>query len=359
MQRYFLLSFAVGLVFMSLGYFFRFHLQDALSPPPHQFDGNFQARLESRLAADHYGDLHSYVVWHKDGIVFEWYGEGYTADTLHPIHSVTKSVTSAALGVTTETTPLDLQMTLPELFPDYAELIGQDQEKAKITLEDLLTMRGGFAWDEISTAPFTLDNGITKILNSPDWLETVLKSDMAHEPGAQFTYNSGGSVLVAEVASRRAGRPMDELVAERIFAPLGIADWAWEQGANGVTSGGWGLDLRPRDMLLFGRLFLENGRWQGEQIVPADWVATSTQTHVTETTWGLPYGYHWWRFSDSAEVVQGLEVNDVFWANGYGGQAILVVPHLDLVVVVTAADGNDVGRMYPSLSHYVFPAAQR
>ena len=359
-SRRLVLSVCVG-VLVAVGYFFRFGLVDRLRPPPTQFDEQFAGRLERRLAAGYYGELHSYLIWHGDEIVFEWYGEGYTADTLHPVYSVTKSVTSAALGMTvSEAEPIDLSVTLPELFPDYyGAVLGEEGDGAEITLEDLLTMRGGFAWDEVAIPFSDPENGLTRLARSQDWVATVLESEVIHPAGTQFNYNSGGTVLVGEVVAGRTGRPLDEFVAERLFAPLGITEWHWDQGAQGVTNAGWGLSLRPRDMVLLGRLFLQHGVWEGEQIVPAAWVAQSTKPHVLNTTWGLVYGYHWWRFADGDGIVQRLEENDLFFANGLGGQTIVVGPHLDLVVVATAAVGNDGGRMYPALRDYVFPAVSQ
>ena len=357
MRRY--ITAGLGVVVLAgLIYFGRLWVNDRFGEKPSEFDEAFTAALTERLEIGYYGDLHSYLIWHDGEMVFEWYAAGYSPERIHPVYSVTKSITSAALGITTEEQEIDLNATLPELFPDYTEAIASDPVRETITLEDLLTMRSGFDWDEISVSFESPRNGVTYLIRSADWVEAMLSHELAHVPGEQFTYNSGVTVLLGEVAASRADQRLDDYVDEQIFAPLGITDWRWSPAPGGVMNAGWGLSLTSPDMVLLGRLFLQGGEWEGDQLIPADWMALSTQTHVTETPWGLHYGFQWWRFPDDHLAVRGLETNDVFFASGLGGQTILMAPHLDVVVVITADEGNNGGDAYPALRDYVFPAAQ-
>ena len=359
MRKTILVIIFMGLL-ASVFFFFRFGLIDRFRERPNSFNDETLTELEDRVAAGYYGNLHSYLIWHDGEMVMEWYAAGYGPDVTHPVYSVTKSVTSIGLGMAAEQsgTELDMQATLPELFPDYAAVLNEgDPRHATITLEDLLTMRAGYRWDEIS-APFgSPGNSLTQFGRSSDWLETMFTQEITDDPGTQYTYNSGVTNVIGAYAGSLVEPPFDQFIAQELFAPLGITNFRFDTGPKNIAAAGWGLHLTPPDMVLIGRLMLNNGVWEGEQLVPADWVATSTAVHVPQAAWGQDYGYQWWRFPDGSDTVQALTQNDVFFATGYSGQRIFVVPHLDLVVVVTAADGNDGGQADASLRDYVFPAA--
>ena len=131
----------------------------------------------------------------------------------------------------------------------------------------------------------------------------------------------------------------------------------WQKGPNDVSNTGWGLELKPRDMLVFGELFLNEGNFGGHEIVPSNWIDSSRPgVGPIAANSTLTYGYQWWGLTDASTVVGNLSVNDMYFASGYGGQLIIVVPHLDIVVVMTAGNFDDSLRNIYVMRDYVFPA---
>jgi CubicO group peptidase (beta-lactamase class C family) len=264
------------------------------------------------------------------------------------IESVTKSVTSALLGMALAegTLPNGLDTPILSLFPEYGSVENPSAAKDAIRLEDVLTMTSGLAWDEW-TLPYQHPlNSWNQMLAQPDWSRFVLDRPMVSDPGTHFVYNTGGSLLLSRAIEQATGTTVAEFAAEGLFAPIGITSWAWPSSPEGHSITGDDLELTPIGMARIGRLFLNGGVWNGEQIVPAEWVDLSTATHVgyAEGVETFEYGYHWWRFRDDLSVAAALAVNDAYFAWGNGGQFIIVVPHMDLIVVMTGENytGGDV-----------------
>jgi CubicO group peptidase (beta-lactamase class C family) len=167
--------------------------------------------------------------------------------------------------------------------------------------------------------------------DAPDRVRFVLEQPLVRPPGAAWIYNGGTTALIAETITRRAGRPLDDLAKELLFDPLGIGGADWVRYGDGTPVAASGLRLRPRDLARIGETVLRRGRWQGRQVVPADWVAAATAPRINGQ--GLFfYGLQWWL---GRSLVRGEEVT---WAAGvgWGGQRLFVVPARDLVVVVHA-----------------------
>jgi CubicO group peptidase (beta-lactamase class C family) len=150
-----------------------------------------------------------------------------------------------------------------------------------------------------------------------------------------------------------------EYAAAHLFGPLGVASWSWESAPRnpGMSIGGWGLQLRPIDMVKFGRLYLNDGRWGDTQIVPASWVETSARAHASIDD-RLDYGYQWWMYTDWIVDEGRVEENDIFIAVGRGGQYIWIVPQYDLVVVSTAWNDSNGKSSSPMFFRYIIPAVR-
>jgi len=238
---------------------------------------------------------------------------------------VTKSFTSALIGIAMKEGYIEsLEQKMVEFFPERT-IQNLDSWKQDITLEDMLTMRAGIEWDE-SSYPYTdLRNTYIECSRSDDMVQFVLDREMAAKPGQIWNYNTGVSHLLSAIILEITGYDILDLANKFLFEPLGIKDAYWEHDRQGLTYGGSGLVLTPRDMAKFGLLYLENGTWDGEQIVPADYVAASIRTYSSFSP-EEGYGYHWWTFP----------THGTFAASGLYGQIIGVSPELDLVVVLTA-----------------------
>ena len=326
----------------------------ACSPLQDVTEDQFDA-LDADIASGSYGEINSLLIWHDGSLDFESYYRGTDRDTMNQVYSVTKSITSAAMGIAIEEQKIaGLDDSIFSYFPDQQQIENFDANKEAITLEDLLTMQAGFQWDELSTIYGSNENDATQISRSRNWVKYILDKEMAAEPGTTFAYNSGVSVLLGAILQQAARQTAEAYTAVNLFEPLGITEWQWDQTPNGFSNTGWGLYLRPIDMLKFGQLYLQEGNWEGAQIITKKWVEQSTQPSANSGD-NYVYGYQWWRFADQNPIVANLTQNDVYFAWGFGGNFIFVVPHLNLVVVSTATNFEESTLFFPVLSEHIFP----
>ncbi len=265
----------------------------------------------------------------------------YYRDTpLHTIQSATKTLTSALIGIAIGRQELPgVDVEIQSFFENYP---AQDSEQAKqrITLEDLLTMRAGIDWDE-DTYPYTdARNTCGQMEHSEDWIEYVLNRPMAHEPGTVFVYNSGATQLLSHIIWQATGSHVDEYAERHLFAPLGIREYYWKRIPTGLPDTEGGLYLTPHDLAKFGYLYLKDGVWDDERLLPEGWVQESTRYHVAELPHsGLVYGYgyKWWLlpYTNPGKA-------HIYSAWGYGGQRLFVVPEDDLIAVFTGWNIYDI-----------------
>jgi CubicO group peptidase (beta-lactamase class C family) len=250
-------------------------------------------------------------------------------DRHHHVQSVTKSVTNLAFGVARDQGHFPwLALPLRDLIPE--ELGGRAANKGEITLEQLLTMRSGIAFDnDVFSTEMYIDR-------PADPLHYMLAKPLYAAPGERFYYRDVDPQVLGYLLQQETGETEENWTRRNLFAPLGIQDYLWEKGPDGVSMAAHGLHLRARDMAKLGQLMLEGGSFAGQRVVSAEWTALSTQTHVEagEAGTGRPrlgYGYYWW-------TVNGQEV---YSAWGHGGQHILVSPSDGLVAVKIALPDTD------------------
>ncbi len=287
---------------------------------------------------DNHISINSIVVIHNGTLVFEQYFDFFDENQTANIFSCTKSFTSTAMGLAIDKGYIaNTSLKIVDLFPDRT-IANLDSRKEAITIEDLLTMRVGMDWDDNSASGMSEYNNM---LRADDWVQYVLDRPMMAEPGSRWNYNSGASLLLSAIVQNATGMTADEFTAEHLFGPLGISDYTWRENAQGISIGGNTITLRARDMARFGYLFLRNGYWAGEQIISSDWVqAASTSYSVLGAQGG--YGYQWWIRHD---------INS-FYAAGYAGQFIHVLPDYDAVVVFQATSGV----AFDPLTEWIIPA---
>lgn len=228
---------------------------------------------------------------------------------------------SALVGIAFEEGILDsLDQTVSEYFPEYIT-DDMDPRKGSITLRHLLTMTSGLDLDE---------NGpiMHGIFGSNDWIEATFARPMAEDPGRRFLYGTALTHTMSGILSRASGQSLLELCERYLFGPLGIKGIQWKQGPKGYYYGGSELFMTPRDMVKFGLLFLNQGQWGGEQVVPAEWVRGSTRDHMAGIEADKGYGYWWWRARND---------DYGYYAAGWGGQRIFVLPRWNMVIAATSA----------------------
>ena len=293
------------------------------------------ATLVEDVRQGRFGTVGALLVLRGESLLGEHYFRGQARDTLLPIYSVTKSVTSllAGLAIADGRIP-SVNVPLSVLLPDYGPLLMADARRERITLRDLLTMQAGIAWDEFAAPYDDPRNPVGRMLASPDWVTYVLGQPMARPPGEAFVYNSGVSVVLGEAVARAIGRPLREFAQERLFSPLGIPAPIWHYGPRDVANSGGGLSMRAVDLLAIGRLVRDRGRHGPARIVAEDWIDESTSP-VTSSSFGTRYGYQWWRLGPDG----GFDpTRSVIAAIGWGGQSIVILPDDGIVAVTTASN---------------------
>jgi CubicO group peptidase (beta-lactamase class C family) len=265
---------------------------------------------------EHQLDLRSILVVRNGHMLVEAYFYPHHRNTAQSISSCTKSFTSALLGIAIEEGYVDsVDAKLLDFFP-HREFSNPDPRKADITLEHLLTMRSGIDWPESSVSYENPDNILRQMFSSADYTQFVLDRPMAADPGSTYNYSTGDSNLLGAAIEAATGMALHEYAQERLFDPIGADPGRWVAGPEGLDFGGGGLLLPSRSLATFGQLYLQEGVWSGRQVVPTRWVEESTS--------GPGYGYQWW-----------LLGNGGYAALGYPGNRIVVLPHLQMVIVVT------------------------
>jgi CubicO group peptidase (beta-lactamase class C family) len=321
------------------------------SPQEHGMDLSVLAKLDTYVAAVP-PRIRAILVVRHGYLVFERYYLGNTKSNYQMIRSVTKSVTSALVGIALQQGYIrSLDQTLSDFFPQYFTA-RTDLCKKEITLRHLLTLTHGFLPDHVVERMYPQ--------KPASYLETALEEAMMlAPPGQLFAYSSIGVELLSILLAQLTHMSLINFAKEHLFEPLGIstderAGFVWETDNQGYYHGSGGLHLLPRDMAKFGFLYLNNGYWEGKQLIPADYVKSSTQP---QSTGGSPecarYGYLWW--------VTEQQGHRAFFAAGRGGQYIYVIPDLDIVITISSTVGEGPGMHHKDyiLPLFILPAISR
>ena len=199
-------------------------------------------------------------------------------------------------------------------------------------------MRAGFEWDEFSAPYSSPETDCAQLEAQEDWLQFVLAKPMVSDPGSTFVYNSGVTVLLSGILAKATGKNADQYAEEHLFGPLGITDYHWKKTPLGLPDTEGGLYLKPEDLAKLGLLFLNDGVWDDQRILPEGWVEASVTPWVDDInpandTDDSGYGYQWWILD--AGSAGSADSPKIYAAMGFGGQYLLVVPDLELITVFT------------------------
>jgi CubicO group peptidase (beta-lactamase class C family) len=339
---------------------------DTVQPDEAGFREAELQKLSADIRAGHFLNTHAVLIERDGRLVYEQYFAGsdqiwggavanrtFVAASLHDLRSVSKSVTSALVGIALAK-DFDQAVARPirSFFPNRPLRPQLDEVK----LRHVLTMTAGFEWNEM-TVPYTdaqNDEGLMYSVKDP--VGFVLARPLRDIPGARWYYCSGLTMILAGVVEQITGKPFDVFAREALFTPLGITNYEWLGSFDTdprMPSAASGLRLRARDLARFGSVYLHGGQWRGRQIVPAEWVQRSTQRQVSvgdlkansskttftygmgseDANWG--YGYQWW-----VGQMGGVEFAA---AVGLGNQRVFVVPAERLVVTIFAGEYNKLG----------------
>lgn len=306
--------------------------------------------MDSRLLSaaveyitDEWPKVNSLLVVRNGYLVKEQYFNGYKSTDAYNVKSVTKSFMSSLIGMALEKGYFkNIDQPVTEILPkEYHS--SMDERKKTITLRHLLTMTAGFKW---------VENGdVTKAWEqSDDLIKFTLELPLDAAPGEKFNYNTAVSHLLSVALSQTAGTNTYEFARKELFDPLGITLDSWLMDPKGYYMGGSEMRWTPREMAKFGYLYLNKGRWNGRPIIPAQWVEKSTSEQAPGFSKFRGYGYQWW--------ITNVRGYKTFYALGFGGQYIFVVPDLDIVVVLTSEINNPQSRLDPVMWQFIIPAIE-
>jgi CubicO group peptidase (beta-lactamase class C family) len=290
-------------------------------------------------------NIRSVVVIRNGNVLLEACFHPYKKDTWHTIHSCTKSIISALIGIAIDKGYIESVKTpVLEFFPDRTAA-NLDENKKALTLEHLLTMSSGFLARDSYLYNW---QGLAKMRASRDWIQYVLDLPIANAPGSKFDYSNCTSFLLSAILQESTGTNALTFAKEHLFGPLGIQEIVWPSNPQGITLGWGGIRMKPLDMAKIGFLYLNRGVWEGKQVVSSSWVEASTRQQIKAGTLSDGYGYQWWVNKDG-----------YFMALGYSGQYIVVLPQQNMVVVFTSALPS-IGFFVPHmlLRNYILPAAK-
>jgi CubicO group peptidase (beta-lactamase class C family) len=269
--------------------------------------------------------LHSLMVLRHGNVVAEGWWEPYRREDPHVLFSLSKSFTSTGVGLAIAEGKLSLDDTVLSFFPEEAPEEPSENLKA-MRVRDLLSMNTGHHEEAIQGFSYGMagDPGVTEFLALP----------VAHKPGTHFVYNTPASFMLSAIVQKVTGTPLVDYLGPRLFGPLGIATPRWDANTRGVSLGGFGLHLTTEDIARFGQLYLQRGRWNGEQILPEAWVAAATARQVSngsspDSDWEQGYGYQFWRCRHGQ-----------YRGDGAFGQYCIVMPEQDAVVAITSGVGD-------------------
>lgn len=302
-----------------------------------------QAASEQKL------NIHSVMVLQHGKVLYEKWLNGGEAEKPHILNSVSKTFTSAAVGLAIGEGLLSLDDKLISFFPDDLPALPSENLK-KVTIRNLLTMNCGH-------------DSEPRRKEDDTWVKTFLSWPVEHEPGTYFCYNSMGTYMLSAIVQKVTGQKVVDYLQSRLFDPLGIEKPRWEESPQGINCGGWGLYLKTEDLAKMGQLLLQKGKWKGKQVLPKDYAIEMTRKQVPcqpswvradkvnesgltleNSDWVQGYGYQMWRCRHNA-----------FRADGAGGQYIIIIPEKDAVVVNTA-QLNDMQAEQNLIWDYILPA---
>jgi len=297
-------------------------------------------------APGHYGE---YISWNKN--------------RLHSVMSVTKSVTSACIGIAIDKGLIkSVHQSIFDYLPNHQHL--KANGKDKITIEHLLTMTSGLGWTEWGVSYSNKENPIIGIWYSDkDPVSFILEGSLEYEPGTHFSYYGGNQILLGEILKNATNLNIDEFSKTYLFNPMKIDSVQWsEKFNNGVIEAAGGVKMKPRDMLKFGIVYLNNGKWNQQKLLSKDWVEKSTKAYLGNVSIKIPgedsgkvgYGYSWW----TKKLKTKDKTTSIYWALGWGGQKIILIPSFEAIIVFTGGNYNSGTDQFKILEDFIIAAME-
>lgn len=285
------------------------------TPESQGISSDLFAALLRELDASKDTEMHHFMALRHGKVICECNFAPYPKGMWHITHSMCKSITGMAIGMLIEEEKLKLDENIYDIFPDHINAFSKIFRPV-ITVENLLTMTSGVTFNE------------SGIVSGNDWLGSFLNASVNGKPGTEFQYNSLNTYVLSAIVTKRTGETLTEYLTPRLFGSLGITKYYWETCPKGITKGGWGLFLCAEDMAKLGQLYLQRGKWNGQQLVSEYWIEISTARHLKTQNDTYGYGYQLWM-----EQRPGS-----FEYNGMLGQNVIIYPDMDMVLVTNAGN---------------------
>lgn len=274
-------------------------------------------------------EFHSFMMLRHGKVIAEGWWNPYRPDLRHTMYSVSKSFTATAIGFAVSEKRLTVEDKVVLFFPTEVPA-NISPYMAELRVRDLLSMSAGQEPDPTSAI----------VPKDSNWVKAFLSTPILHKPGTKFLYNSMCTYMLSAIVQKVTGEKVVDYLTPRLFTPLGIVGMDWETDPRGTNVGGWGLRIKTEDMAKFGQLFLQKGQWQGQQVLPADWVEAASTLKIIQhpelpeekrasSDWEQGYCYQMWRCRHNA-----------YRGDGAFGQFIIVMPDQDAVIVVTSETAN-------------------
>jgi CubicO group peptidase (beta-lactamase class C family) len=291
---------------------------------------------------NHELELHSFMFLRHNKVIVEGWWHPYKPGVTHIMHSVSKTFTSTAIGFAVKEKLLTVDDQVISFFPDeLPRTVSPNLEK--LTIKHLLTMTAGH-----ETAP-------EFYMSDADWVQAFLDVPVVNQPGTVFQYSSYASYMLSAIIQKVSGVTTMEYLTPRLFEPLGITDIKWEEGAQGISAGGWGMRIKTADMAKLGQFYLQKGKWDKKRLLPEAWINEATAVRIYQIDqptfeqemyddWAQGYGYQIWRSTHNA-----------YRADGANGQFILVMPDQDAVIAITARV-SDARKVLSLIWEHIFPS---
>ncbi|GAB3768682.1 serine hydrolase domain-containing protein [Spirosoma horti] len=347
-------------VFLTFTFFYQFSYAQSIAPKLPLLDS-----LTHKIETKSYPNIHAVLISQNGVTVYQKYANGYSPDSLHDSRSSFKSIASLLTGIAIDKGFIKntAQKVYP-FFPEYASFQHWDSQKAQMTLDNLLSMKTGFDCEEFNGTN-DCEEAMTQ---SKDWVKFSLDLPLTKHPGTYWSYTSSAPMILSGVIANASKMSIVAFADKYLFKPLGINKYRWtmDSAQHGMTAGSF--FIRPADMLKIGQLVANQGKWQGKQIVSKEWLDKSTRADTaipnfsfvgsSRTKRAQPqptyYGYYWYR----ERLVTDSFRHEVLFASGNGGQYIMLINDLHLVVVFTGGNYNSWKAKLPfnALTTYIIPS---
>ena len=321
--------------------------------------------MTTQINQNVYTNINSVLIWQGGQLRYEHYFNGFGRDSLHDTRSSFKSITSLLMGIAIDQGLVrDVYQKVYSFFPEYQDSLQMDKRKKGMTIKNLLEMQSGYdcdEWDDVKDCE-------SEMIKSEDWVKFSLSLPMKNDPGKVWAYTSCNPMVISGVIAKASGVSIMDFAKKFLFDPLGITGYTWtlDPAGHGMTAGSF--YIRPLDMLKIGELVLDKGVWNGKRIVSEKWLEESTRTTIpipdfsyvrfSRNTEAIPqpsfYGYYW--YSETVKTKKFQE--DLLFASGNGGQYIMIIKNLGMVIVFTQSNYNhwQAKRAFDLLIKYILPS---